>query len=432
MTPGHRRNFSLGVTNGILFTFAETLIDPSLVLVAFVSQLTASPILIGLVTPLRDGAWYLPQLWVSGWLQSQPYKLRLYRFVGVVRVVLWTGMTLAAFSLREAGGLLTAFFLTFGAYSLFSGLSGLPFLEVMGKTIPPKRRATFFAWRLFLGGLVALGASALVRWLLDSHGPLGFPHNFALLFGLGLVPAAVGLYVYQLIDEPPDTHLLPAVSPRVQLRRAWSIVRQDRNYRRLVALRVSLLMAGAALPFLAVYVKQELGGPPEVIGLYLAVYTLATLVTNVFFLWFARRIGNRWIMVLASVSGLLMTLIAAALILAARLWGVSGWAASLWLAPVFALNGFRESAAGVAGQPLLMDIAPPADRTLYLGFTNTLSGIILLSTSVSGVVVATFGLPVLVALTALAYGLALVAALRVREAAPAETNRSVNEPQSAV
>jgi hypothetical protein len=193
MAPGNRRNFSLGVANGVLFTFAETLINPGLVLVAFVSQLTASPILIGLVTPLRDGAWYLPQLWVSGWLQSQPYKLRLYRLVAAVRLLMWAGMTLAAFTLREPGWLLAAFFLTFGTYALFSGLSGLPFLEVMGKTIPPNRRATFFAWRLFLGGIMGLGASALVRWLLEAQGPLGFPYNFATLFGLGLIPAALGL-----------------------------------------------------------------------------------------------------------------------------------------------------------------------------------------------------------------------------------------------
>jgi MFS family permease len=226
------------------------------------------------------------------------------------------------------------------------------------------------------------------------------------------------------------------VSPVIQLRRAWGIVRQDRNYRRFIALRASLMVAGAALPFLAVYVKQELGGPPEVIGIYLGIYTFAALVTNVFFLWGAGRIGNRWIMVLACASGLIMMLVAAGLVAAAGAWGISGWAAAIWLLPVFALSGFRDSAIGVAGQPLLMDIAPRAERTLYLGFTNSLSGVLLLSTSLSGVVVATLGLPVLLALTVLAYGLALVAALRVREAvpeppAPAQASPAVTGSQSA-
>jgi hypothetical protein len=34
-----RRNFRLGVINGLLFTLAETLLDPTLALAAYVSQL---------------------------------------------------------------------------------------------------------------------------------------------------------------------------------------------------------------------------------------------------------------------------------------------------------------------------------------------------------------------------------------------------------
>ena len=70
-----RRNFTLGVLNGLFVGLGEALMDPTLVQVAFVNYLSASPLLVGLVVPLRDGTWYLPQLWVSSHLQSQPHKL---------------------------------------------------------------------------------------------------------------------------------------------------------------------------------------------------------------------------------------------------------------------------------------------------------------------------------------------------------------------
>lgn len=55
-----RRSFALNVVNGAAFNFAEKLIDPPLVLAWFVSQLTSSNLLIGLVAPLGDAGWLLP------------------------------------------------------------------------------------------------------------------------------------------------------------------------------------------------------------------------------------------------------------------------------------------------------------------------------------------------------------------------------------
>ena len=60
-----KRSFILNVVNGTLFEFAERLIDPPLVLTWFVSQLTTSNLLIGLVAPLGQAGWYLPQIFVS-------------------------------------------------------------------------------------------------------------------------------------------------------------------------------------------------------------------------------------------------------------------------------------------------------------------------------------------------------------------------------
>jgi len=55
-----KRNFILGVINGVFFIFSEALIDPTLVLSTFVNTITNSPLLVGLVVPLRDGYWALP------------------------------------------------------------------------------------------------------------------------------------------------------------------------------------------------------------------------------------------------------------------------------------------------------------------------------------------------------------------------------------
>jgi hypothetical protein len=69
-----RRNFSFGVLNGVFFSLFGALLDPSLVLSWFVSQLTTSNFLIGLIMPIQNGGWFLPQLVMSGCLQSRREK----------------------------------------------------------------------------------------------------------------------------------------------------------------------------------------------------------------------------------------------------------------------------------------------------------------------------------------------------------------------
>lgn len=398
-----QRDFVYGVLNGLFFTLAETLTDPNLVLVAFVSQLTDSPFLIGLVAPLRDSGWLLPQLWVSGYVQSLTYKLWVHRVVSVIRLTAWAAMAAAPLVLDTPAALLAAFFLAYGAYALSSGLSGLAFVEVVGKTIPPHRRVVFFAWRLFLGGLAALGAAELVRRVLSAEGPLAFPYNFVLLFGVGWAWAALGLWVFQLIDEPAETRVQPAAAPWVQARRAWGIVRTDRQFRRFLLMRASLLAAGAAVPFFAVHVRSQAGDVLDLVGVYLAVYTVASLTANVTFGRLAGRLGQRGILVVGALAGLLMMAVVAGLLAAEGLGWLAGGAVASGILPAFALAGVRDSGLGIAGQPLLLEVAPADQRSLYLGTTNTLLGVVLLTTGLSGLVVQAFGFAALTALTLTAH-----------------------------
>ncbi|MBL8055720.1 MAG: MFS transporter [Anaerolineales bacterium] len=413
--PAASRNFWLGVLNGLFFTLAETLIDPTLVLVAFVSRLTDSPVLIGLVAPLRDGAWFLPQFWLSGYVQSLPVKLTLYRRTAVARLITWGALAALTLAAPAPGVMLVGFFIAFGAYAIASGFGGLAFMEVVAKTVPPSRRVVFFAWRLFSGGLAGLGAAALVRWLLSEAAPLAFPGNFSLLFGLGWIAAALGLAAFGLIREPPDVRPRPRVSAGIQLGRAWQALRADASFRRLIYVRSSLLLAGAAVPFFAVYVRTQLGGPPEMVGAYLSVYTVASLFTNVVLGRLAGRLGNRRLLLVGVWASLAMTGLVAALAGAAAGWGVSGPTAAWWLVPAFALAGVRETSVGISGQPLLMEIAPADDRPLYLGFSNTLLGVVLLSTGLSGVVVAALGFETLLGVSLAAGLLAWLAARRLQE-----------------
>jgi len=178
----NRRNFWLGVANGVLYAGAEALTDPSVVLTYFTSLLTTSKLPVGLVAPMRIGGWFLPQLFVSGIIQRQERKLPIYTQLGVVRALAWGLMVLALWFITDQAVLLGFLFLFLIAYSLAEGLAGLSFMDVVGKVVPPDRRGAFFGARRLGGGGLALASSAVVAWALSERSGLKFPHVLPLFF----------------------------------------------------------------------------------------------------------------------------------------------------------------------------------------------------------------------------------------------------------
>ena len=407
------RNFRLGVANGIFYITAETAMDPTLVMVAFLSRLTDSPLLLGMVLPIRDGAWMLPQLWVSGWLQSVPHKLTVYRNISYIRVLMWIVVALTMNLVSDPALLLVLFFTAFSISSIASGFSGLPFLEVVGKTIPADRRGEFFAWRFGLAGIGSILASAFVRWVLDPHSPFTFPYNYGTLSVVFLVLAVFSVIAFCSITEPVEEKVLPRQNFGFQLRRALCVTRENGRFRAFLSLQALAMLAGSATPFFAVYVQDELGGSPAMIGVYLAILTAANLASNLVFGRLSRRVGNSRVMTLAVAAGVSMSALVLLLTLLARPLQLNGALAGAWLLPVYVLLGIRGSGMGVTNNALLLDIAPAEERSLYLGFSNTLLGLVLLSTGLSGGIVKLFGFQALIGFTLICHVLAMLLALKI-------------------
>jgi len=97
----YRRNFVLHVINGALSGLGDALMDSRLIITAFLSQLTTSNVLIGLIAPLRDTGWFLPQLFITGLVERAPVKLDVYRATTVARAITW-GLLLAAVFTSDA------------------------------------------------------------------------------------------------------------------------------------------------------------------------------------------------------------------------------------------------------------------------------------------------------------------------------------------
>lgn len=417
MPASSRRSYFLGVFNGAAFTFAETLISADLVLTNFISKLTTSNFLIGLVVPLRDASWYLPQLLVSSYLQYRDRALPLYRRLAILRSATWLGMAVIVFAVRDRNPaiLLLLFYALYTVYSLASGFAGLSFMDVVAKTIPSRRRGAFFGGRLFFGSLLGLAASALVDAALG--GTLGFPYftSMALLMFVSWIVATVGLAAFAIIHEPAGEVRQEPSTLQQHVRRAARLPRANRDFRLFLGGRAFLLLAYVAAPFYGVYATRELGADDRVIAVFLAARTITFLVANPIWARASDRRGNRIVILAASAVGVFLPVTA----LAARpMLELVGAPVEQWgflYVPVFVLWGLFESGMGVGANNLLLDLAPSHDRSIYVGLTNSVLGVTLLCTTFGGVLVDLVGISGVFVVATACYISGVVAIARMRE-----------------
>jgi MFS family permease len=414
-----RRSFALGVFNGAAFCLAEALIDPPLVLTWFVSQITSSNLLAGLVAPLGNAGWFLPQIFISARIQRMEHKMPSYTLSAVIRIVIWILLITTVWIVDDPQVLLVSFFVLYTTARLASGLAGLTFFDVVAKTIPVQRRGSFFGWRQLLGGLLGLSGGWVVKTVLN-HPALPFPDGHALLFALYCAVMIPGLVSFILIREPPGSVVHVPVTIRKQLQRARQLVQENKVYRRHLSARVAIILAGIALPFYGIYAKNVLGAPEGMVGIYVATRIGAQLLFNLPWGRLSDRRGNRLVMQLLSLGSGATSLLALALVGVVEVFHPQGtWLPYLAL-PLFLLYGATSPAQVLSGSNFLLELVPEAERALYLGFSNTLMGIVVLISGMGGLVVDLFGFAVLFAISLALYLVGYVSATGLPEPREAE------------
>ena len=360
---GWSRNEWLGFLNGCGVSIGDGFMNVTVVMAGFAARLGAPNWVIGLLPAIAGGGWMLPQLLVAARVRPLAYKLPVYRSAAFVRTSMYIVMVLVtAFLAHQPALCLTLFILAMLVNALASGVSGLPFLEVVSKVVPSESRPRFFAMRNLYGGLLAFAAGLGVRWILASE--LAFPYNYALIFALGTVAFTFGYWVFGQVQEPPDTPLAPQ-GFRGEVR-AIPETLQDPHFRSFLTVRLLLAAAPMSEPFYAVYALRELHFPLSTLGVFVMTLTGVAPFSNVGWQRLAEKRGSRRIIRFAALFYGLAPVWA-------YLVGRFGWPNWTYLG-VFVLTSVAVQGFNLGFTNHLLNIAPEHARSRYIGTLNTLVG----------------------------------------------------------
>ncbi len=400
-----RRDFVLGVINGALVNFGLAFIDPFTVLPVFITRLGGSGALVGLAAAFFGAGWFAPQVVVAREVESRRRVLGIYRVMAAVRIASFVVIAVAIFVMDPArpSAILAVVLAGFAFNALSAGVTGVPFLEVTSRLVPPTARGRFFGLRRFTGGLLGVLAGAIVAAVLDdparggaASGPvaravaalgldaLPFPRDYGALFMLGTVFAAAGYLAFCLVREPESPHVHPRRPLREVIADGMRLLRAMPTYRRFFVVRLCWQATAMAFPFYTPWAIAHLGLHESIVGLFVALWVGSAIVANVVWGWIADRFGNRLVLVLTATMSVAPPVALLGLMAAGD--AAPGRAAIVVVATTFLVNGFARSGRFISNMTYLLEFVPQRRRAAYVGFLNSLSALFMLSPLLGGVV----------------------------------------------
>ncbi|MDQ3707528.1 MAG: hypothetical protein M3437_20330 [Chloroflexota bacterium] len=417
-----RRNFKIGVANGVLAGILDPL-SGIFVLTLFLTRLDAPAFLVGLLPTIASAGGLLPQLLVAGKLRGKKRVMPWYTGASVFRVVGMAGMAISAWLIPLDRDLaLVSLFASYLLYMLASGVSGIPFMEVAAKIVPPHRKGTFFGFRQFGSAVLGMITSAIAGAVMSEQLGLVFPYNFAVMLTVATVAGAVVFGLWSLLREPDleQAHTLRPQTGSI-FRHGATALQANRDYRLLTIVRLLATFAGIAGPFYLVYAAKELQVPVGILALYLTLQTAIPLAVGLFWVPLANKAPKRTLVLITASLQMAVPMTALIVGLVAGLVP-AGWHAYI-VAPIFIAGSVAGSAAMMFNDIVLMSIAPPAERPVYFGFLNTLAGVASFTLPLGGLLLDWWGYTPLFLLSSVLAFASLLAGLGIER--PARERRYI-------
>ena len=284
------RNQLILLFNMSFFSLGYNIISPVTIMPVFVSFLTGSNVIIGLVPAIEALAFALPQLFGARYYERLPHKVFYMWRVNVSGRLLFAvyGLMVIFWAADHPGIMLVGFFLFLAIFRGGIGFQSPAFSDVLAKVVSVRRRSRFIAITFTLGGAIGAVAAAVVARLLGADAfPVGF--GFVFLFA-GLYLATINTFMLLLKEPPSEVRKGPSEPLNRVIGRVPTVLRNDPAFLRFVIGRTLIGWGLLAMSFFAVYAVRDHGATATDVGIYTAVLLASQTVATLFWGYLADRV----------------------------------------------------------------------------------------------------------------------------------------------
>ncbi|MGQ9832754.1 MAG: MFS transporter [Candidatus Villigracilaceae bacterium] len=352
-------NIAVNVLDGAFFGLGWGFGSFGTIIPLFVSRLTQSATLIGLIPAIHGVGWQLPQLFMANAVARQRRYKPMVLWLTIHERLPYLGLALIAWFMPSLTPqlALTFTFLLLIWQGLGSGFTANAWQSMIAKIIPPDWRGTFIGLQSaaanILISLAAVGAGYLLNRL-DS------PLDFSLCFTLTFIAMGISMLFLGLTREPEDNEKHIPEQQASFWQNSLKLLRHDQNFLSFLILRLVWQFAMMGFAFYIVYGLRTFGMNEITAGWLTAALTGTQIAANLIMGWLGDRLGHRAMLVVGALSTALSSFLA---------WQAQSIA---WLYLVFILNGLANVSYWTIGIAFTVAFGTEEERPIYIGLSNTL------------------------------------------------------------
>ena len=355
-----KRNFFANLLDAAFWYFGDSFAASLTIMPVFLSTLTDSPILIGLIPALEAIGWFIPQIFLAKHLEGINQRLPIVRKLGILDrlpfLLLATGTFLLPGLNKKVALILILIIYSIKAFS--SGLAALPWQELIATVIPVSRRGRYWGTSLIVGKLMGLVGAFITGLMLAK---IAYPNNYGYMFLIGFITASISFLFLSLNVEPTIERQSSLVDPGI-----WNRIKKtlgkDKNFGIYLINRGFVFMASMGMAFITVYGIQEFNLPISQSATFTAVLFASEIVGYGIWGNLGDKEGYKRVIEFCnffSIIGLFSTLFLRSA------WG---------LFIVFGILSFAHSGEYISDQNFAMEFGSEKDRPTYIGMSKTLTG----------------------------------------------------------
>jgi MFS family permease len=350
------RNFWSFLWHAGFLALAKNFMDVDTIIPAMLVEAGGGAMHIGIMTAIMLGGASFTQLFFAPYLSNQTYKKKCLLAGINTRIFSLVGLGALLFMLKgeQVGYVLWLAFLFITLFSLAGAFANVSYYDILGKSVNPQKRKTFFSSNQIISGVIVLGAAFLVKKVLVWK---DFPVNYALMFFFGgalLLVASGGFWSVR--ETVPSTMNISGVKNFIH------VMKQElKSNKKLLYFLGFINTQGIAisfLPFVILYAKETFNTQSSDTGNFLLFKVIGIVFVSLLVLLGAKKLKY---------NILLYSNVALTLLLGGLAWGISGIDG---LKYIFVAGGVVYSLYTMTMNGLLLEISGNENRALYTGFAG--------------------------------------------------------------
>ena len=297
--PHIRRNFWMHCLEGGFYMAGLAFLATETAMPSFVKSLGGADGLVALMPVLLPAAFSTPGLFAAPIVERlSRFKPWVVIFGGLQRLPYLITALLLFFAPNLDGWLLPIVVLTPIVSGLVGGIGVNAWMEMVTRMIPPHQRASGWAIRYMIQGVIGLSAGPIIHYILSVRpGAQGFAWLHLVCFAFLVLSFSSQWF---MIETPQQSPLLfPRPSYKNYLRELPALLRAQPQLIRLVFARFTGMGYLMVVSFLTIHALKVTHSKPEDVGYFVLANMLGSLIGNVIAGWCGNRKGGRIVMIFA-------------------------------------------------------------------------------------------------------------------------------------